>query len=186
MKIKSVCVYCASNRNTPEPMRKIARSVGEGLARRGIRLVYGGASIGMMGEVADAVIAGGGEVVGVIPENLMIDEVAHNGLTELIVTDDMHSRKMTMFGLSDAFISLPGGLGTLEETLEIITWRYLGIHIRPVIMLNHEGFFDHLLAQFERCRKDGVMREGLERLWTVCASVGELFDILEPEFPVET
>jgi len=159
-------------------MRRLARLVGTGLAERGIRLVYGGASIGMMGEVADAVLSGGGEAVGVIPENLMIKEVAHEGLTELVVTEDMHSRKMKMFELSDAFVSLPGGLGTLEETLEIITWKYLGIHIRPVILLNHEGFFDNLLAQFARCREDGVMREGLEGLWRVCSDIDELFSAL--------
>jgi len=160
-------------------MRRIARDVGKGLARRGIRLVYGGASIGMMGEVADAVLEEGGEVTGVIPENLMIDEVAHSGLTELIVTRDMHERKMAMFERSDAFISLPGGLGTLEETLEIITWKYLGIHIRPIILVNHDNFFGGLLAQFARCEKEGVMREGLGGLWRALDGVDELFESLD-------
>ncbi|MGK7345768.1 MAG: TIGR00730 family Rossman fold protein [Candidatus Nitrospinota bacterium M3_3B_026] len=182
MTIKSVCVYCASSRSVPGPKRELARRVGKGLARRGMRLVYGGASIGMMGEVADAALSEGGEVVGVIPEGLMAAEVAHAGLTELIVTKDMHSRKMAMFEMSGAFVSLPGGLGTLEETLEIITWKYLGIHIRPVIILNHGGFFDDLLAQFARCRREGVMREGLEGLWRVCGSVEEALEALAPGF----
>lgn len=182
MKIKSVCVYCASNRTVPPDKRDLAWRFGKGLARRGMRLVYGGASIGLMGAVADAVLSEGGDVIGVIPEGLMAAEVAHAGLTELIVTRDMHSRKMAMFEMSDAFVSLPGGLGTLEETLEIITWKYLGIHIRPVVILNHGGFFDDLLAQFDRCRREGVMREGLEGLWRVLGSVDEALEVLAPGF----
>ncbi len=160
-------------------MRGIARAVGEGIASRKIGLVYGGASIGMMGEAADAALGLGGEVTGVIPKNLMIKEVAHEGLTKLVVTEDMHSRKQKMFDLADLFISLPGGLGTLEETLEIVTWKYLGIHIKPIIILNHEGFFDHLFAQFDHCNKQAVMREGFEKLWRVCAGVEEMFDIID-------
>ncbi len=156
----------------------MARKVGKGFAQRSVKIVYGGAAIGMMGEVADAAMAEGGEVVGVIPQNLMIKEVAHEGLSELVVTKDMHDRKMNMFERSDAFVSLPGGLGTLEETLEIITWKYLGIHIRPIILLNSDGFFDNLLAQFDRCVNDGVMREGLTALWKVCETPEDMFKAL--------
>jgi len=178
MPVKSVCVYCGSSRATPEPMRALARRVGEGLARRGIGVVYGGASIGMMGELANAALAAGGSVTGVIPDSLKVAEVPHHGLTRLIVTKNMHERKMTMFELSDAFVALPGGLGTLEETLEILTWKYLGIHIRPVIVLNHHGYYDHLLAQFARCRQEGLMREELEKAWKILATVEELFELL--------
>ena len=178
MNSPSVCVYCASNRNTPEPFRKIAREVGRFLAKEKINLVYGGASIGMMGEVADACLEGGGNVTGVIPQSLVDAEVAHTGLTKLIVTKDMHERKMTMFDLSDAFVTLPGGLGTLEETLEVITWRYLDLHTRPVIILNLDQFYDRILAQFDHCKKEGLTREGVENNWQVCASSEKLFALL--------
>jgi len=181
MSIKSVCVYCASNRESPEKMRKLAREVGAGLAQRNIGLVYGGASIGMMGQIADAALEAGGVVTGVIPEGLDIGEIKHDGLTKLIVTRNMHERKQKMFELSDAFVALPGGLGTLEETLEVMTWKYLGIHIKPVIVLNYEGYFDHLLAQFEHCARHGLMRNGLEKLWKVCQDTEELFSAISIE-----
>ncbi len=181
MDIRSVCVYCASSRGTPEKMRSLARRVGARLAADGKRIIYGGASIGMMGELADAALGAGGKVTGVIPENLKIKEVVHTGLTRLIVTRDMHERKKTMFELSDVFVTLPGGIGTLEETLEIITWKYLGIHIRPVIILNQDGYYDHLLAHFAKCRDEGLMGGGLEKLWRVCGGEEELYDALEPD-----
>jgi len=179
MDIRSVCVYCASSRETPEKMRSLARRIGARLAASGKRIVYGGASIGMMGELADAALGAGGLVTGVIPENLKIKEVVHTGLTKLIVTRDMHERKKTMFELSDVFVTLPGGIGTLEETLEMITWKYLGIHIRPVIIVNQDGYYDHLLAQFAKCRNEGLTGEGLERLWRVCDGEEELYDALQ-------
>jgi len=179
MSIKSVCVYCASNHKTPEPMRIVARNVGRGIAEMGLHLVYGGASIGMMGEVAGSALVAGGDVTGIIPEDLMQKEVPPANLTELIVTENMHVRKMTMFNMSDAFVSLPGGIGTLEETMEIITWKYLGLHDYPILILNHEGFFDHLLKQFERCIKDGVMLEEVIRLLHFCDTVDDLLQHLE-------
>lgn len=179
MEVKSICVYCASNRDAPEKMRKLAREAGAGLARRGITVVYGGASIGLMGELADGALAAGGEVTGVIPEWLTRAEVAHRGLTRLIVTRDMSERKMTMARLADAFMILPGGLGTMEETLEILTLKYLGLHIKPVMALNHEGYFDHLLAQFAHGVEEGLMREGLERLWAPRATLDEIFAMID-------
>jgi uncharacterized protein (TIGR00730 family) len=132
-----------------------------------------------MGEVADAVLAAGGEAIGVIPEHLKAAEVAHVGLTELIVTPDMHTRKRAMFDRADAFVALPGSVGTLEELLEIIGWKYLGLHIRPVYIVNHDGFFDGLLVQFARCRAEGVMRPGTEGAWRVVADIDELFRMIE-------
>lgn len=178
MSLSTVCVYCASNRDTPEPLKKIARQFGEFLAQSDIRLVYGGASIGMMGELADACIEKGGMVTGIIPEYLKQAEVVHPLLTELIVTKDMHERKMSMFDLSDAFVTLPGGLGTLEETLEVLTWKYLGMHNKPVIIANINGFYNHLLDQFEHCRTEGLIKKGVEKSWEVCSSVEELKNIL--------
>ncbi|MBI4664796.1 MAG: TIGR00730 family Rossman fold protein [Nitrospinae bacterium] len=178
MGVKSVCVFCGSSTAAPEWAMDLAERVGRGLAEKGVHLVYGGASIGMMGAMANAALANGGRVTGVIPKNLMLDEVVHESLTHLVVTEDMHSRKKAMFGISDALVCLPGGLGTLEETLEMMTWKYLGIHIKPVIIVNHKGFYDHLLKQFERCGQDGLLRPGLEKLWKTCQDEEALFALM--------
>jgi uncharacterized protein (TIGR00730 family) len=147
--IDAVAVFCGSRAGNDPIYRAAARALGLGLARAGIRLVYGGGRIGLMGALADAVLAAGGAVTGVIPEFLIQREIAHANITELIVTDSMHSRKQRMFEAVDAFISLPGGLGTLDETIEIITWRQLGLHTKPILICDVAGSAKGLLATIE-------------------------------------
>ena len=154
MPINSICIYCGSSPGRSSAYAEAARSMAEALVERNIRLVYGGASIGVMGILADEVLKLGGEVVGVIPKALARKEVAHTNLTELHVTQSMHERKTLMAKLADGFIALPGGIGTLEELFEIWTWAQLGIHRKPCGLLNVEryyndliGFLDHVLAE---------------------------------------
>ena len=152
--IRRVCVFCGSNSGSEPAYAEAARGLGRILARDGICLVYGGGSVGLMGELADAVLANGGEVVGVIPHALWAREVGHRGLTDLRIVETMHERKAMMADLADAFIALPGGLGTIEEIFEIWTWSQLGLHAKPVGFLEVNGFFAPLM-QF----LDGAMRE---------------------------
>jgi len=142
--IKSVCVYCGSGNGADPAYLSAAKTLGTDLAKAGIRLVYGGGSTGLMGAVADATLAAGGQVTGIIPQFLQDRERGHTGLTELIVTKDMHERKWAMFEKSDAFVALPGGIGTLEELIEILTWAQLGRHTKPVIVANINGYWNHL------------------------------------------
>jgi len=144
--IKSLCVYCGSSIGRTPTYAEHARALGRAFAQRGIRLVYGGASVGIMGVVADAALAAGGEVIGVIPAALADKEIAHHGLTQLHVTKSMHERKALMADLSDGFIALPGGIGTLEEIFEILTWAQLGFHEKPCALLNVDGYYDALTA----------------------------------------
>jgi uncharacterized protein (TIGR00730 family) len=146
MTIRSLCVYCGSSPGRLEAYATAARGLARALVDRDIRLVYGGANVGLMGVVADTVLQLGGEAVGVIPEAIMRKEVAHGSLTELHVTKSMHERKSLMAELSDGFIALPGGIGTLEELFEVWTWAHLGIHAKPCGLLNVEGYFDALIA----------------------------------------
>ncbi|MGC1410033.1 MAG: TIGR00730 family Rossman fold protein [Acetobacteraceae bacterium] len=147
--IHAVAVFCGSRSGNDPAYPAAAQVLGRGLANAGIRLVYGGGRIGLMGILADAALASGGMVTGVIPEFLTRREVAHPAITELIVTDSMHSRKQRMFEAADAFISLPGGLGTLDETIEIITWRQLGLHAKPVLICDVAGSAAPFLATIE-------------------------------------
>jgi len=142
----SVCVFCGSSPGARPEYTEAARLLGQRIAGRGLRLVYGGGGVGLMGEVADAVLAAGGEVVGVIPQHLVDREVAHPGLTDLRVTGSMHERKALMADLADGFVAMPGGLGTLEELAEILTWSQLGLQSKPCGLLDVAGFFDPLLA----------------------------------------
>lgn len=144
--MKSICVYCGSSAGNRPEYAQAARALAHELARRGIRLVYGGSNVGIMGVLADAMLQAGGQVVGVIPQSLVKKEVAHSGLTALHITEDMHTRKAMMAELSDGFIALPGGLGTLEELFESLTWGQLGFHSKPVGVLNMAGYYDGLLA----------------------------------------
>ena len=141
-----LCVYCGSSPGHDPSYRKAARALGGELLARDLGLVYGGASVGLMGTIADTVIEGGGEVIGVIPEALQDREVAHAGLTDLQVVDSMHDRKRRMVDLADGFVALPGGLGTLEELFEVLTWAQLGLHDDPCGLLNVEGFYDGVVA----------------------------------------
>ena len=156
--LNSLCVYCGSSPGNDPRYVEQARQLGALLAAQGIRLVYGGAKIGVMGAVADAVLAGGGEVVGVIPHALTDKEVAHDGLTEMHVVDSMHQRKALMADLSDGFIALPGGIGTFEELFEIWTWGQLGIHAKPCGLLNVAGYYDLLVAFLDQSTGSGFIK----------------------------
>lgn len=147
--MKSICVYCGSSAGNSEIYTEEAKALGELLAAKQISLVYGGASVGLMGVIADTVLAAGGKAIGIIPESLVAHEVAHPNLTELKVVDSMHARKAMMAELSDGFIAMPGGLGTLEELFEILTWGQLGFHQKPCAILNVNGYYDKLLDYLE-------------------------------------
>jgi uncharacterized protein (TIGR00730 family) len=142
--LSSICVYCGSSDNGPASHREAGLRLGTLMAERGIRLIYGGGRVGVMGAVADAVMAAGGEVTGIIPDFLLRHEVGHTNITELEIVDTMHARKARMAELSDAFLILPGGLGTLEEYFEIVTWRQLQLHDKPIAVLNVDGYWDRL------------------------------------------
>ena len=154
----AVCVFCGSSTGNDPLFAAAARSFGAALARRGTTLVYGGGHVGLMGVVADAVLAGNGRVIGVIPEKLAERELAHTTLSELIVLGSMHERKAKMASLADAFVALPGGLGTLDELFEIWTWAQLGFHDKPIGLLNVGGFFTPLLALTEHMARAGFVR----------------------------
>ena len=156
--MQSVCVFCGSNPGARHVYAEAARALGRTLAERGLRLVYGGAAVGLMGTLADAALAAGGNVVGVIPGVLVAREIAHAGLTEIRVVDSMHERKSVMAELSDGFIALPGGAGTLEELFEVWTWSQLGLHRKPVGLLNVEGYFDALIAFLDHQTNERFMR----------------------------
>ena len=152
--------------------------MGEALVRRGITLVYGGGSVGLMGLLADTVLEGGGEVVGIIPGNLFGREVAHRGLTELIETASMHERKSLMYERSDAFAALPGGMGTLDELAEISTWRQIGLHNKPVGLVDTDGYYQHLLQWLDRVTNDGLMSANSRSLLLSAPTSDELLDAL--------
>lgn len=178
MEINSVCVFCGSRAGTDPGFDAAARALGRGLAERGIRLVYGGGRVGLMGTVADAALAAGGQVVGVIPEFLMRREVGREDLSELVVTDSMHARKQRMFELSDAFVALPGGLGTLDETIEVATWKQLGMHDKPVIVLDINGYWQGLTALLGQVVAGGFAYGDVQSLWQVLPTVNDALDVL--------
>jgi uncharacterized protein (TIGR00730 family) len=177
--IKSLCVYCGSARGRSPRYVAAAKELGEAMAERSIRLIYGGARIGIMGEVADAVMKNGGEVIGVIPEHLQTTEVGHSGITELKVVESMHVRKKLMFDLSDGFAVLPGGYGTLDELFEIVTWRMLKLHDKPVVVLNIDGYWDALQKLIDQLIREGFAREDSRQYFSVVNSVGRMFDLLD-------
>lgn len=156
--IKSICVFCGSSRGAKPDYIEASQQLAQSMAKQGITLVYGGAHVGIMGAIADELLKLGGKVVGVIPEALVDMEVAHDGLTELHVVSDMHERKARMADLADGFISLPGGLGTLEEMFEVLTWSQLGFHSKPCGLLNVCGFYDDLLRFLDNANEQGFMR----------------------------
>jgi uncharacterized protein (TIGR00730 family) len=154
----SVCVFCGSQAGGRPEYVEAARELGALLARRGMRLVYGGGHVGLMGAVADAVLVAGGRVTGVIPQHLMQPEVAHQGLTELLVVDSMHTRKREMAARADAFVVLPGGYGTFEEMFEMVTWLQLQLQSKPIGVLNVEGYYDALLEFLRHAAREGFIR----------------------------
>jgi uncharacterized protein (TIGR00730 family) len=158
MPLTHICVFCGSSFGRGPTYKAAAETLGRLFAERGITLVYGGARVGLMGAVADAVLDSGGEVVGVIPSSMLDREIAHEGLTKLHVVGSMHERKALMANLSQAFIALPGGFGTLEEFCEILTWGQLGLHQKPVALLNVDGYYDDLLALFHKAFNEQFIR----------------------------
>lgn len=158
--INSICVYCGSQPGNDPAFMKAARVLGTHIAKAGIRLIYGGGTYGIMGEVADGVLDAGGEVTGIIP-NFLIGHEGRNEdmdkLTEVIVTENMHERKQTMFERADAFVTLPGGIGTLEEIVEIMTWAQLGRHNKPIVFANVNGYWDHMFAQLDTMKEAGFL-----------------------------
>ena len=186
MKRPSICVYCGSRPGESPAYAEAARSVGHEIGRRGWQLVYGGGRAGLMGVVADAALAAGAPVVGVIPQSLMGRELGHRGLTELHVVDTMHERKTLMAERSDAFIALPGGIGTFEELFEVWTWRQLGYHDKPLGLLNVAGYYDALLLFIDQCKANGFMSiEQTDNLQVGSESV-ELLDRLGTLAPLAT
>ncbi len=156
--VQKICVFCGSSFGLRPEYAAAAKALGKILASQGIGLVYGGAKVGLMGTIADAVLQAGGQVIGVIPEGLVLKEIAHSGLTELKVVRSMHERKALMASLSDGFIALPGGFGTFEEFCEILTWAQLGLHHKPCGLLNIAGYYDHLIAMFNHAVGEKLLK----------------------------
>jgi len=176
--IRSLCVYCGSWSGTDPGLEHFARAFGSACADRGIELIYGGGGIGLMGTVAKAALAGGGRVVGIIPRSLMESELAEWDATELVVVDSMHERKQRMFDRADGFVVLPGGFGTLDETLEMITWRLLGFHEKPIVLANHCSYWNPLLMLFNHLVNQGFAQPDAHDLYTVADSVDGIFERL--------
>jgi len=172
-------VYCASASGTNPAYLEAAAALGRSLAETGVGLVYGGATVGMMGAVANAALAAGGEVIGVLPEVLSSREIGHTGLTELIATASMHERKARMLELSNAVIALPGGFGTLDELMEAVTWAQLGIHNKPCVLVNVLGYYEGLLAFLDTAVREGFLKAANRQLILVAASVDQAISILK-------
>ena len=177
--IASLCVFCGSQTGRNPAHAEAARSLGTALARRGITLVYGAGGIGLMAVVADAVLAGGGKAIGVIPEKLESLEVAHPGLTETVVTKDMFRRKRIMLDRADGFVILPGGYGTLDEFFEVLTWKQLGLLDKPIVVLDSEGFWEPLQDLLDHVSDEGFAPSAAPGLATVVRTVDELFRVLD-------
>lgn len=157
--MNSICVYCGSNFNGDPILRAAIKSLAQVFVKQNITMVYGGGSVGVMGVIADDIMQLGGKVIGVIPQFLMDKEVGHTGITEMIVTENMHQRKQKMADLADGFIILPGGFGTLEEFFEVLTWLQLGLHAKPIGVLNVNGFYDHLFLQMDKMVEQRFLKQ---------------------------
>lgn len=186
--MQRICVYCGSSSGSDPIYLETAKSVGRCLAERGISLVYGGAKVGTMGAVADGALQAGGEVIGIIPHGLQALEVAHDSLSELHAVHSMHERKARMESLADGFISLPGSYGTLDESFEILVWLQLGIHSKPIGLLNVKGYYDHLLRHLDHSCKEGFLKPENRELLLVETDPEQLVDRLltwqAPDIPV--
>lgn len=181
--MKRIAVFCGSSDGASPAYKEGAVKLGKELARRGITLVYGGASVGVMGTVADAVLEAGGQVIGVIPQMLEDREISHRGLTELIVVGSMHERKTRMAELSDGFIALPGGPGTLEEFFEIFTWAQLGLHQKPCGILNVNGYYDLLISFFDHMHEQQFLQEKYRSMALVASNPAELIEKFNTYIP---
>lgn len=184
--MRHLCVYCGSGPGRNPAYMAAARTLGTHMANQGIGLVYGGGSLGLMGEVARAVIAGGGHVVGIIPEFLVNKERMLTDVNELIVTANMHERKMTMFERADGFVALPGGLGTLEELVEISTWAQLDRHAKPIILCDIDNYWAPLITLIDHMRQEKFIREGLELKLDVVKSAEQVVSVFEDRLKQST
>ena len=184
--MKKVCIYCGSNSGFNPAFRAAAETIGKLCVERGIGVVYGGGGVGLMGLLADSVLAYGGDVTGVIPTLLVEKEKEHRGLTRLVEVETMHERKQTMCDLSDAFIALPGGIGTLEEVIEMFTWQQLGYHCKAVALLNVDGFFDPLISFLQNMETNGFLHKGNFEALIVDTNPEILFDKLANFSPQST
>ncbi|SMO97028.1 TIGR00730 family Rossman fold protein [Gracilimonas mengyeensis] len=183
--MKNICVYCGSRESKNPNFPALAERAGREIAQRNWGIVYGGGKVGMMGKLADAVLEAEGEVFGVIPTRLKKAEVAHTGLTDLHETQDMHTRKALMESLSDAFLVLPGGFGTLDEFFEILTWRQLGIHNKPIFLINAEGYFDGLVQFTKSAVEYDFIRKSSLDLFHICEDIDDCFNQLERFFELD-
>jgi hypothetical protein len=177
--MKNVCVYCGSNKGVREAYADATRKLARHLAAQGVGIVYGGASRGLMGILADEMLRAGGSAIGVIPAALRAREIAHSHLTGLHVVNSMHERKALMAELSDGFVALPGGFGTLEEIVEMLTWAQLQFHAKPCGLLNTDGYFDRLLSWFEHAEAEGFLRPQHRKMLLVASEAPELMAIFE-------
>lgn len=182
--MKRICVFCGSSAGSEPDYRACAEQLGAELARRNIGLVYGGGNVGLMGAIADAVLEAGGEAIGVIPEHLMSREIGHQRLTKLHIVHSMHERKALMADLSDAFIALPGGFGTLEEFFEVLTWSQLGLHAKPCGLANVSGYYTPLLRMLDHAVKERFLKPQNRALVLARDTPSELLDALEGWRPV--
>lgn len=176
--MKRVCVYCGSSFGNSPGYAALAGSFGAACARRGLTVVYGGGGVGLMGTMADAALAAGGKVIGVIPHSMIAEERAHHGLTELIAVKTMHERKQRMAQLADAFVALPGGIGTLEEVIEMLAWLQLGLHLKPVGLLNANGFYDQFLDFLKHISSEGFVKPAHLAMLSVARDADSLLDML--------
>jgi uncharacterized protein (TIGR00730 family) len=183
--MKAVCVFCGSSDEVDAKYIKAARHMGEVMAARGLRLVFGGGSTGLMGAVADSILDAGGEATGVLPVHFNKPELAHQRLTKLELVDGMHARKARMAELADAFVALPGGFGTLEEVFEALTWAQIGLHAKPVGFLNVYGYYDHMLKFLDHANKEGFTYWEHQKLYSQSDSVEALLDTLAAYAPPE-
>ena len=181
--MRRVCVYAGSNPGSHPDYAGAARALATTLAERGIGLVYGGGRVGLMGVLADTILEAGGEAIGVMPQSLIDREIGHHGLTELKVVDSMHERKAQMAELSDAFVAVPGGIGTLEELIEVYTWSQLGIHDKACGVLNLRGYYDHLAALLDHAVAEGFLRPQHRAVLSVASEPAELLDRLAAFVP---
>jgi uncharacterized protein (TIGR00730 family) len=182
--IKSLCIYCGASAGASPRYAQAARALARAMAEDNIALVYGGGNVGLMGVIADEVLRFGGDVTGVIPRALVEREVGHQGLTRQFIVKDMHERKAMMAELSDGFIALPGGMGTLEELFEMLTWSQLGIHAKPVGLLNVDGYYDHLIGFLRHAEAEGFIRPPHGALMMVESGIDALLRRFKPAFPV--
>lgn len=183
---KAFTIFCGSSLGSDPDLARTAKDLATQLAKAGAKLVYGGASVGLMGVLADSALAAGGQVIGVIPETLVAKEIAHKGLTELLVVGTMNERKRLMFERADGFITLPGGYGTLDELFEVVTEKQLGFHTKPIIILNLHGFYDALLTQIDRAISSGLVRAGCRDYITVVSTVEDVLSKLANYVPPTT